>query len=157
VPPPPPVDWTPQINEVREIARLWTTQPSTKSRNGRDPEREALIGRLNELVWPIVGAGIGGHSPEGRAIRQTLEVIVSDATRYTSRQHDVAMLALRHNSHEANSIRVRMQLREALKEIERALEYRIPECPGPFEDVREEYDATRNRLLLLRNFISLKL
>jgi hypothetical protein len=89
-PPSPSVDWTPQINEVREIARLWTTQPSNKSRNGRDPEREALIGRLNELVWPIVGAGISGHSPEARAIRETLEVSVSDATRYSSRQHDVA-------------------------------------------------------------------
>ena len=67
------------------------------------------------------------------------------------------MFAFRHGATQANSFGARKAMREALQEVEAGLEYPLPECPGPFHDVREDYDATRNRLLLLRNYIAVKL
>jgi hypothetical protein len=161
-PPPPPIDWTPQLKTIESLGTEWAQRSHKRHRPGSngapsDPERERLIAQLNQLVWPIVSDGIDPSSGAAATIRRTLEPIVNEANRFADRQHGRAMFAFRHGATQANSFGARKAMREALQEVEAGLEYPVPECPGPFQDVREDYDATRNRLLLLRNYIAVKL
>ena len=161
-PPRPPIDWTPQLKTIETLGTQWAQRSHKRHRPGGngapgDPERERLIAQLNQLVWPIVSDGIDPSSGAAATIRRTLEPIVNEANRFADRQHGRAMFAFRHGATQANSFGARKAMREALQEVEAGLEYPVPECPGPFQDVREDYDATRNRLLLLRNYIAVKL
>ena len=155
--PPPPVDWTPQLKGIEALGAQWAQRTHKRSRSANDSEREQLIGQLNELVWPIVSGGIDPYSDAARTIRQTLEPIVNEANRFADRQHSLAMSAFRQSATQANTFGARNALREAMQVVEAGLEYKVPDCPGPFKDVRDEYDATRNRLMLLRNYIAVKL